>query len=256
MSERSQRRIALSPARLNVFELMRLSRNVPLVTAERTMKLGPLADARRQSPDKISWTILFLKAFATVAARRPELRRAFMSYPYAHLYEHPLSIGTIIVEREHEGEPFPLNCRFRKPDRESLVDLQKELRRCQTVPLEEDKTFRQMSRIGKLPRLLRRLMWNMGYHWSGGKRAHYFGTFGISSPAAEGAGLTSILSPLSCTLHYGLFDEKNRLAMRLTFDHRAIDGAPVARALTELEQVLLTDLVAEIRQIPAASQVA
>jgi len=256
MSEKASRRFSLSPARLNILELMRLSRDVPLVTAERTMKLAPLAEARRRGSVKISWTMLFLKAFATVAARRPELRRAFMKYPYKHLYEHPVSIGTVIVERECEGERFPLNFRYRKPDRQSLVDLQMESTRCQTVPLEEDKSFRQMRTIGKLPQPLRRLAWAMGYHWSGSKRAHYYGTFGISSPASDGAGLTTIVSPLTCTLHYGMFDDDYRLPMRVTFDHRAIDGAPIARALAEMEQVLLSDMIAEIRQIPAASMAA
>jgi hypothetical protein len=62
--------------------------------------------------------------------------------------------------------------------------------------------------------------------------------------------LTTIVSPLTCTLHYGLFDDANRLDMRITFDHRAIDGAPVARALTEMEEVLITDIHTEIEQLP------
>jgi pyruvate/2-oxoglutarate dehydrogenase complex dihydrolipoamide acyltransferase (E2) component len=54
-------------------------------------------------------------------------------------------------------------------------------------------------------------------------------------------------------VHYGLFDEANRLDMRITFDHRAIDGAPVARALTEMEEVLNHDILEEIQQIPLAN---
>jgi hypothetical protein len=41
------------------------------------------------------------------------------------------------------------------------------------------------------------------------------------------------------------------LAVRLHFDHRVLDGAPVARALAELEDVLRTEIVAELRRTAA-----
>ena len=34
-------------------------------------------------------------------------------------------------------------------------------------------------------------------------------------------------------LHYGLFDAGGNLDVRLTFDHRVLDGAPMARALAD-----------------------
>lgn len=239
-----------------MLELMRLSRHVPLVTAERRMNLADLAIARQGQAVKISWTCLFMKAFAIIAARRPDLRTAYMSFPYAHLYESPLNVATIIIEREHQGECFPYYCRFRDPERQSLLELNRALEHFKTVPLDQDKHFCRMDRIGRMPGLIRRWAWNMGYHWKGRKRAHYFGTFGLSSPAASGAGLTTIVSPLTCTLHYGLFDEASRLDMRITFDHRAIDGAPVARALTEMEQVLMSDIRGEVEQLSPAKQAA
>src|SRR5262245_16515520 len=117
MSDQSGRRLPIKPARANVFELMRLTRSMPLVTAERPMKLASVADARRQAPVKVSWAVIFIKAFAIVAARRPELRTAYMSYPYPHFYEHFQNIGMVIVEREFEGESFPFNFRFKQPER-------------------------------------------------------------------------------------------------------------------------------------------
>ncbi len=239
-----------------MLELMRLSRHVPLVTAERRMNLANLAKFRQAQSVKISWTCLFMKAFAIVAARRPELRTAYMSYPYAHLYQSPLNVGTIIIERAHQGECFPYYCRFRDPERQSLLELNRALEHFKTAPLEQDKHFRRMDRIGRLPGLIRRGAWIMGYHWKGRKRAHYFGTFGLSSPAASGAGLTTIVSPLTCTLHYGLFDEGGRLDMRITFDHRAIDGAPIARALTEMEQVLMSEIRREVEHLSLVKQAA
>jgi hypothetical protein len=256
MSDRSGRRLPITPARANVFELMRLSRAIPLVTAERPMKLAAVADVRRAAAVKVSWTAIFIKAFSIVAASRPELRTAYMSYPYPHFYEHSQNVGMVIVEREFEGEPFPFNFRFKQPERQSLLELNQSLERARTIPLLEESNFRRLRRIGHLPLPLRRFMWSMGYHLSGRKRAHYFGTFAQSSPAASGAGLATIVSPVTCTLHYGLFDDANQIDMRITFDHRVVDGAPIARALAEMEEVLVKDIVAELKQLPNVSRAA
>jgi hypothetical protein len=246
----------LSPLRKNVVELMRLSKKLPLVTAERRMNLSAIIEARNAAPIKPCWTAIFSKAFAILAVRRRDLRTAYMSYPFPHLYVHPCSIATVIVEREHQGELFPLNYRVREPSGTTLLNLHRIIENLRTVPLEEDEQFRLMYSIGRKTLLFRRSLWWMGYHWSGNKRAHFFGTFALSSPAAGGAGLTTIVSPLSCTLHYGLFDNAGQIDMRLTFDHRAIDGAPVARALAEMEQVLMTDVLDEIKQLPSSIQAA
>jgi hypothetical protein len=235
---------------------MRLSKKLPLVTAERRMNLSAIIEARKAGPVRPSWTVIFSKAFAVVAARRPELRTAYMSLPYPHLHVHHFSIAMVIVEREYQGEVFPLNYKLRKPDATPLLELHQTLEHARTVPLEEDEQFRFMHSLGCKPLLMRRSLWWMGYHWSGNKRAHYFGTFALSSPAVGGAGLTTIVSPLSCTLHYGLFDKAGQIDMRVTFDHRAVDGAPVARALAEMEQVLMTDVLEEIKQLPSSIRAA
>ena len=56
---------------------------------------------------------------------------------------------------------------------------------------------------------------------------------------------------MTCTLHYGLFDTDGGLDVRLTFDHRVLDGAPAARALADLEGVLLNEVLAEVRGMRA-----
>ena len=235
---------------------MRLGKKLPLVTAERPMNLAALMEARKICPIKPSWSVIFAKAFSLVSLRQPELRRCYVTYPYPHLYEHSCNAAMVIVEREFEGESFPFTVRIRKPDRSSLCDLHRFLERSRTIPLEEDANFRFMRRIGSAPLPIRRLIWNLGYHWSGSKRARYYGTFGLSSPASAGAGLTTIVSPLTCTIHYGMFDEKGKIDMRITFDHRAIDGAPIARALSDLEVTLQTTILAELQQLSASRDAA
>lgn len=249
MSSVGTRWIGLSPYRKSIVELMHLAQTVPLVTAERPMNLDRVVRARNQSAVRPNWSVIFCKAFAMVAVRRPELRRAYMSYPWPHLYEHSGSVASIMVERIVGGEEIPVQFRIRNPESVCLMRLHDMVLRSKSAPMEEFKELRQMRRIGKAPAPIRRLLWRLGYHWSGRKRAHYFGTFALSSPAAAGAGLSTIISPVTCTLHYGMFDEVGRINMRLTFDHRAIDGAPVARALSDLEETLQMEIAQEIEQM-------
>lgn len=51
---------------------------------------------------------------------------------------------------------------------------------------------------------------------------------------------------MTLTLHFGLFDDQGNLPIRVTIDHRAIDGATIARALVAMEQVLLTEILDEL----------
>lgn len=249
MAQGEREWVPLSPYRRNVIELMRLSRKVPLVTADRRMRLAPLVEARQTCAPRPSWSALFAKAFAVVSARRPELRRTYMSYPWPHLHQASRTIAAIVVERNVDGEDVPMFFHIRKPEEASLLELDARLRLAGTMPIEEFPKFRRMRSIGRAPGLIRSALWRIAYHLSGKTRVRYFGTFGLSSPAASGAGLTTIISPLTCTLHYGLLDESGRIEMRLTFDHRAIDGAPVARALADMEQTLLAEIASEIREI-------
>jgi pyruvate/2-oxoglutarate dehydrogenase complex dihydrolipoamide acyltransferase (E2) component len=56
---------------------------------------------------------------------------------------------------------------------------------------------------------------------------------------------------INTTLHYGLFDDRGHLPARLTFDHRVLDGAFVARGLVELEEVLQTAIRQELLEARA-----
>ena len=121
MSSRGNSFFGLSPFRKHVVELMRLSHKIPLVTAERKMNLAELIGARAAASSRPHWSVILCKAFALVAARRPELRRAYMSYPWPHLYENPSSIASIIVERDVDGEEVPMQFRLRNLESTPLV---------------------------------------------------------------------------------------------------------------------------------------
>ncbi len=245
--------LPLSRPRRLIADLMHVAQQVPTVTAERRMSLAPLAAARRACPSRPSWCVLFVRAFALVAARRPELRRSYMAFPWPHLYEHPESVAAVTVERTWDGEEAPIITHFFSPETRPVADLDACLRHFQECPLQEIAAVRRFERLIRLPWPLRRLIWWSALNLHGPARARYVGTFGMTSPASHGAGMLHLLSCATCTVHYGLFDAGGSLDVRLTFDHRVLDGAPAARALADLESVLSNEILAEVRGLGTAA---
>lgn len=240
------RTLRLSPARTFLLDLLRACRDVPLVPIERRMKLGPLVEARRRMDNRPSWVALVAKAFAIVAARRPELRRSYLSRPRPRLYEHPESVAAIVVERQWRGETILLPALAPQPELQSVVGLSDWLRGCKQRPIQEIQSFRRALRVARWPAMVRRGLWWSAMEWNGRWRARQFGTFGVSVTASFGGDTLAVRSPLTTTLHYGTLDPDGTLPMRLTFDHRVLDGALVARALIDLETVLLHEVLTEI----------
>src|SRR5689334_15027724 len=91
---------AVSPYRRLVADMMQFAAAVPCATVERLMDLSALAAVRRAGTPPPSWTALFVKAYALVAARTPALRTSYLKFPWPRLYEHPFSVATVSVERE------------------------------------------------------------------------------------------------------------------------------------------------------------
>lgn len=241
------RTLALSPARRLLLDLLRASRDVPLVPIQRGMRLAPLIEARQRMTIRPSWVAMVGKAFAIVAARRPELRRSFLSWPRPRLYEHPHSVMAVIVERECDGEMSLLPALYPQPESTSIAELSNWLQECKQRPISEIRAFRRALRVARWPAPVRRLAWWGAMEWNGRCRARQFGTFGVSVTASFGADTLAVRSPLTTTLHYGTLEADGSLPMRLTFDHRVLDGANVARALVEMEAVLLGAVLDELR---------
>ena len=100
-------------------------------------------------------------------------------------------------------------------------------------------------RLSRVPWPFRRLLWWAALNVLGPVRCQNFGTFGITSLGALGAGITHLVPLLTSQIHYGLFDEAGGVEMRLSFDHRVLDGATAAGALAEMEGVLLGEITQE-----------
>jgi hypothetical protein len=211
---------------------------VPTVPVQRRMNIAPLMAARRQAFPRPSWCTLFTKAYAMAAADRPELRRAYLSIPWPHLYEHPSSIASVAIERRWHDEDGVFFVQIRGPENHTAEQLDDYLQECKVRPIEKIGTFRRTLRVARLPRPLRRFLWWLGLNLSGYKRARNWGTFGVSVYSGLGAESLHPLSPLTTALNYGIIAPDGTVDVRITYDHRVLDGSTVARAMAALEQIL------------------
>ncbi len=248
ISGRSRR---LSLLRRNVCDFLHFSRHMKLVPIQRVMSLSEVVAAREAAQPKPGWVAIFAKAFALLAERRPELRRTFLDRPWPRLYETIASIGGIVVEREYEGEPGLLITTIERPEAMSLAAIDAAVKRIKTAPLEKLRGFRHSMRIARLPWPLRRWAWSM-LHWVGIWRVHFLGTYGVSVTAGQGSAVSTLIAPWTVTLHYGPFAPDGSIDMRLTFDHRVLDATFMSRALVEMEQILKSEILIELRGMAAA----
>ena len=240
------------PRRL-VADLMHASRRVPFVSLSRTLQIRPLIEARSACGGPPGWAAIFAKAFCLVAREEPVLRRFYLKWPRPHFYELPRSVGMVAVARNEDGEDCVLPQKVSAADALSLTEVDALIRHAKTAPVEEVPAFRNILRATRLPLPLRRLVWMAGLNF-GRQRANYFGTFGITSVAAFGAGELHALSPGPYIVSYGMVSADHTIDVVIRWDHRVTDAALIARTLTRLEQVLNTAIRAELLTHRQASE--
>ena len=94
---------------------------------------------------------------------RPELRRTYITFPWAHLYEHPVNVASVAVERRlPDGEDAVLLGQsvrqawksMRGPDQIDTF-----LQECKERPIERIGTFRRALRVSRYPWIIRRMLW-------------------------------------------------------------------------------------------------
>lgn len=243
------RTIRLSYTRRFMRDMLAASRKVPLVAIERTLQIAPLIAARKaaQFQPRMSWFTLFLKAYALVSEQRPELRRAYLSFPWPRLHEHACSVASIAVARPFDEQNPLVICHIRNPQQRPLTYIDERIRRSRTRSVAESSDLRRQVRIGRFPWPIRPAAWWLGLNVSGDWRARFAGTFGITGVAALGSMSLHTLSPLTTTLTYGVIQPEGSVLVRLFYDHRVLDGVQPAEALRELEDTLNGAIVSELQ---------
>jgi hypothetical protein len=150
------------------------------------------------------------------------------------------------VARVEDGQDCVLPQKVPVADTLTLTEVDAQIRQAKDTPIGEVPAFRKILRTTRLPLPLRRLFWAVGLNF-GRQRANYFGSFGVTSVAAYGAGQLHAISPGPFVLSYGREKPDQTIEVVLRWDHRVTDAAPMARVLNRLEQVLNGEIAAELR---------
>ncbi|HZR76313.1 acyltransferase [Bradyrhizobium sp.] len=234
----------ISLLRIFVFDLMHASMRVPFISLSRPFDIGPLVAARAKATSPPGWAAMFVKAFAIVAKDEPVLRTLYVKLPWPHFFELPRSIAMVAVARREDGEECILPEKVPAPEEQSLADIDIAIKRAKNAPLQEIPAFRKILMASRLPLPLRRLSWFIGLNF-GRMRANNFGSFGVTSVSAFGPGELQALSTGPFLLSYGVAGP-DKINVILRWDHRVTDAAVIARVLRRLEQVLNSEISAEI----------
>ena len=233
------------PRRL-ICDLMRASMDVPFVSLSRSLAIRPLLEARASAAAPAGWAATFVKAFALVARDEPILRTVYAKWPWPMFYELPHSVASVAIARVEDGEECVMPQRIAAPEAMALAAVDAEIRRGKTAPIADVPMFRKIMRATRLPLPLRRLSWAIGLNF-GRQRGNWFGSFAVSSVAAYGGGELHPITPGPFIVSYGLVEPDQTIHVVIRWDHRVTDAAPIARVLTRLEQVLNTEIAAELR---------
>jgi hypothetical protein len=235
-------------------DLMAVCRDLPIVAAERTIRVTAAAAARRAATAAPGWTAIILKAYALAAERRPELRWVFLSMPWPHIYEHACSVATVVIEREWRGELGVFFDQIIAPESKSLVEIDRAIGGLKRNPVESIGGYRRLIRYSKLPFPLRRPAWRLALHGSGHLHARYFGTFSVNSIGLPRAGVVQTTTPITMSLIHMPLEPPGEIRLCGAFDHRVIDGMAVGRALGDVEAIINDELTAELRSLAEASK--
>jgi hypothetical protein len=235
----------ISTPRRFIIDLMHASMRVPFISLSRPLDIGPLMAARAEANSPPGWAAVFVKAFAIVAKEEPVLRRLYVKLPWPHFFELPRSIAMVAVARIEDGEEFILPEKIPAPEEHPLTEIDAQIRRAKNAPIEEIPAFRKTLMASRLPLPLRRLSWWVGLNF-GRMCANTFGSFGVTSVSAYGPGQLLAVSPGPFLLSYGVAGLDHRIDVIVRWDHRITDAAVMARVLSRLEQVLNTEISAEI----------
>jgi hypothetical protein len=237
----------ISMPRRFIVDLMHASMRVPFVSLSRTLTIRQLMEARAAlAAQPPGWAAIFVKAFALVAKDEPVLRTLYVKWPWPHFFELPRSVGMVAIARVEDGQDCILPEKVAAADELPLTAIDAQIRRAKDARIEEIPAFRKILMATRLPLPLRRLGWLVALN-VGRMYANNFGSFGVTSVAAYGPGELHALSPGPFILSYGVVGPDQSVDVVIRWDHRITDAAFIARALTRLEQVLNTEISAELR---------
>ncbi len=213
-------------------------------SVERVMPLAEVAAARDAAGPRISWSVVWLKAYAAVCAKLPLLRTVYLRWPWPHFMESDEIVGSLIVNRQDGEHQRLCYAQYYAPHEQTLAVLQEKLYHFQNDPIE--KIYYKQILYTKIPNPLRLFLLWWQLNFSGRKRVTRYGTFTQSTLAGQGANNGDHQTLLTTSLCFAPLDRAGDCIGTLICDHRVIHGADAAEALRLLEEELRGPILEEL----------
>ena len=217
-----------------------------VVAGSWTINVASVALARKTGRPPIGWGAIWVKAVALACQKWPELRTAYLPFPWPHMYRHPRPVATMVVEREWNGNNCVFYDQVKGPDSLSLREIDTILKGLRRRPVETVGGYRRLIRLSRLPWIVRRPLWSFALQWSGWLRSQYFGTYSVHSFPVRRAQVMQSTTPISFSLIYGLVNPDGDVLVQLLMDHRIVDGLTSHRIMLAIEAAMKEDIVAEL----------
>jgi len=253
------KRIRLSNGRRLVEDVIRVAKNQPMGSLVRDLDLSQVARLRKQVHPRLSWNVLFMKAYSIVCAENSDLRSSYVPFPWPHLYLHDDNVCFLTISREYQGEMWLFFARFNTPENKSLLHLQQQFETYRNAPPETIKQFRHQITFSKYPFFVRRFVWWLLFTFFPKHRMNNMGTFGMNLSGFKdtiGAHGSMTLGPITTIIGVDLLPRRGISKFLYTFDHRVLDGKPAFDMIEELYKALKGPIADELTLLAGDSELA
>ena len=251
MSDRGDRIEPFSPRRRGTVDYMRAAgrrSNVHgLVEFDVTEARQRIRTIEAETGEQLSFTAFVVCCLARAIDDHPDINAYRDWRGRVHVYDE-VDVN-VLVETTVDGERIGVPHVVRGADERSLRSIHDEIRTAQASP---DPTA--LSRLGRmalrLPGFVRRLVWRLP-QWFPRRWKDMAGTVAVTSVGMFGRGGGWAVSPTNYTLQLtvGGISRKPRLVdgelttrefldLTVTFDHDVVDGAPAARFVQRLGELV------------------
>ena len=216
-----------------------------------SVNLAAAAAARKLQQPPVSWEAIWIKAIAIAAASCPELRTAYLPFPWPRLYTHPHPVACVAAERIWKGAPATFWDRFKNPATLPLAEIHRRREGMSRLPVESIGGFRLQIRGTRAPWIARRLMWHIAVQWSGRLRSEYIGTYSTAK-TPQRVQVLFLTAPISFSFNWTAPAPNGDLQLRVFFDHRLIDATGVGRIVDAIAQAMNEPIAAELTVLARA----
>jgi hypothetical protein len=196
---------------------------------------------------KTTVTAFLLKAISIAQAAHPLSRTVLL--PWGRTAVVNKIVAGFTVERMINGLPVVFFGEILESDKKSLLEISLELKSYGEKEIKDVPQLSIQNRFTWMPWLLRRFIIAASMHLPSMRLKYHGATFGLSSLGKYG--IRAMIPPCVSTSTFGVGSVEERpvveegqivarkiMSVTLNFDHRVIDGAPAARFLSDVRQLI------------------